>query len=91
MNGDVWKGLAPQQQEAVRSAVFDTFVRGHPVAEADADAIDEMAHQKHGTQLLVPRRDPDRFLNDLGHDPPRNESRRIVLQESYDSQREYAA
>src|SRR2546422_6704799 len=27
MNGDVWKSLSAQQQEAVRAAIFDTFVR----------------------------------------------------------------
>src|SRR6267378_232733 len=43
INGDVWKSFTPQQQEAVRSAVFDTFVRwGIRWQKQNADAIDKM-------------------------------------------------
>jgi TRAP-type mannitol/chloroaromatic compound transport system substrate-binding protein len=52
MNGDVWKGLTPAQQEAVRVATFDTFVRwGIKWQKQNADAIEEM-RTKHGTQIL---------------------------------------
>src|SRR6185436_14816413 len=52
MNGDVWKGLTPAQQEAVRAATFDTFVRwGVRWQKQNADAIEEM-RDKHGVQLL---------------------------------------
>jgi len=52
MNGDVWKGLTPAQQEAVRAATFDTFVRwGIKWQKQNADAIEEM-RTKHGTQIL---------------------------------------
>jgi TRAP-type mannitol/chloroaromatic compound transport system substrate-binding protein len=52
MNGDVWKGLTPAQQEAVRVATFDTFVRwGIRWQKQNADAIEEM-RTKHGTQIL---------------------------------------
>src|SRR5207245_1124576 len=49
MNGDVWRGLSPQQQEAVRAAVFDTFVRwGIRWQKQNADAIEER-RTKYGT------------------------------------------
>ena len=52
INTDVWKGFTPQQQESVRAAVFDTFVRwGIRWQKQNADAIDEM-RTKHGTQIL---------------------------------------
>jgi TRAP-type mannitol/chloroaromatic compound transport system substrate-binding protein len=52
MNGDVWKGLTAAQQEAVRVATFDTFVRwGIKWQKQNADAIEEM-RTKHGTQIL---------------------------------------
>jgi TRAP-type mannitol/chloroaromatic compound transport system substrate-binding protein len=52
MNGDVWKGLTPAQQDAVRTATFDTFVRwGIKWQKQNADAIEEM-RTKHGTQIL---------------------------------------
>jgi TRAP-type mannitol/chloroaromatic compound transport system substrate-binding protein len=50
MNSDVWKGLTPAQQEAVRASTFDTFVRwGIKWQKQNADAIEEM-RTKHGTQ-----------------------------------------
>src|ERR671930_1825816 len=43
INTDVWKSFSPQQQEAYRAAVFDTFVRwGIRWQKQNADAIDEM-------------------------------------------------
>ena len=52
INADVWKSLSAQQQEAVRSATTETFVRwGVKWQKQNADAIEEMK-TKHGTQLL---------------------------------------
>jgi TRAP-type mannitol/chloroaromatic compound transport system substrate-binding protein len=52
INTDVWAGFTPQQQEAVRSAVTETFVRWWAKwQKQNADAIEEM-REKHGTQLL---------------------------------------
>jgi TRAP-type mannitol/chloroaromatic compound transport system substrate-binding protein len=52
INSDVWKGLTPAQQDAVRSSTFDTFVRwGIKWQKQNADAIEEM-RTKHGTQIL---------------------------------------
>jgi len=52
INTDVWKGLAPQQQEAIRSATVETYVRWWiKWQKQNADAIEEM-RTKHGTQIL---------------------------------------
>ena len=52
INADVWKGLTAHQQEAVRSATIETFVRwGVKWQKQNADAIEEM-RTKHGTQIL---------------------------------------
>jgi TRAP-type mannitol/chloroaromatic compound transport system substrate-binding protein len=52
VNGDVWKGFTPHQQEAWRAAQMETFVRwGVRWQKQNADAIEEM-RTKHGTQIL---------------------------------------
>ena len=52
INTDVWKGLSAQQQEAVRSATVETFLRWWVKWQRqNADAIVEM-RTKHGTQIL---------------------------------------
>jgi TRAP-type mannitol/chloroaromatic compound transport system substrate-binding protein len=52
INLEVWKGLTPQQQEAVKSAVTETYLRWWAKwQKQNADAIDEM-RVKHGTQIL---------------------------------------
>jgi TRAP-type mannitol/chloroaromatic compound transport system substrate-binding protein len=92
INTDVWKGFAPQQQEAVRSATLETFVRwGVKWQKQNADAIDEM-RTKHGTQML---RTPPAILIDFlktwdtiaAEESAKNPFFKKVL----DSQREYAA
>src|SRR5688500_386907 len=43
VNGDVWKAFTPHQQEVVRSATLETFVRwGIRWQKQNADAIEEM-------------------------------------------------
>jgi TRAP-type mannitol/chloroaromatic compound transport system substrate-binding protein len=62
LNTDVWKSFTPQQQEAVRSATLETFVRwGVRWQKQNADAIEEM-RAKHGTQML---RTPPAILIDF--------------------------
>ena len=57
INSEVWKSFTPQQQEAIRSATVETFVRWWAKWQRqNADAIEEM-RTKHGTQLL--RTPPD--------------------------------
>jgi len=52
INTDVWKDLTAQQQEAIRSAATETFVRwGVKWQKQNADAIEEM-RTKYGTQIL---------------------------------------
>src|SRR5213596_492021 len=92
MNGDVWKGLTPQQQEAVRSAVFDTFVRwGIRWQKRNADAIEEM-RTKYGTQLLrTPPAILVDFLKTWDTIAAEESAKNPFFKKVYDSQREYAA
>jgi hypothetical protein len=57
INLDVWKSLTPPQQEAIRSAVKDTFLTfSMQWQRQNADAMDEMV-KKHGVVVL--RTPPD--------------------------------
>ncbi|MBM3597032.1 MAG: TRAP transporter substrate-binding protein [Alphaproteobacteria bacterium] len=52
INSEVWASLKPQQQEAIRSATSETFLRWWVKWQhQNADAIEEM-RTKHGTQIL---------------------------------------
>src|SRR5688500_8659454 len=92
VNGDVWKGFTPHQQEVVRSATLETFVRwGIRWQKQNADAIEEM-RTKHGTQIL--RTPPEVLIEILrtcdkiaAEEPARDPFFKKVL----DSQRSYAA
>jgi TRAP-type mannitol/chloroaromatic compound transport system substrate-binding protein len=92
INSDVWKSFTPQQQEAVRAATMDTFVRwGVRWQRQNADAIKEMA-EKHGTQLL--RTPPDiliAFLKAWDEIAKEESAKNPFFKKVYDSQREYAA
>jgi TRAP-type mannitol/chloroaromatic compound transport system substrate-binding protein len=57
INSEVWASLPPQNQEAIRSATSETFLRWWAKwQKQNADAIEEM-RTKHGTQIL--RTPPD--------------------------------
>jgi TRAP-type mannitol/chloroaromatic compound transport system substrate-binding protein len=59
INGDVWKGLAPDLQEIVKSAAMETLVRWWARWQRqNADAIKEL-QEKHKVQIL---RTPDDIL-----------------------------
>ena len=92
MNGDVWKGLSAQQQEAVRAATFDTFVRwGIRWQKQNADAIDEM-RTKHGTQIL--RTPPEilvEFMKTWDRMAAEESAKDPFFKKVLDSQRAYAA
>ena len=92
INGDVWKSLSPQQQEAVRSATLDAFVRwGVKWQKQNADAIEEM-RTKYGTQVL--RTPPDvliAFLKAWDEIAAEESAKNPFFKKVYDSQREYAA
>jgi TRAP-type mannitol/chloroaromatic compound transport system substrate-binding protein len=62
INKEVWDGLTAQQQEAIRSATTETFLRWWVKwQKQNADAIDEM-QSKHGTQIL---RTPPEILTEF--------------------------
>ena len=92
INSDVWKGFTPAQQEAVRAAVFDTFVRwGIRWQKQNADAIEEM-RTKHGTQIL--RTPPDiltAFLKTWDIMAAEESAKDPFFKKVLESQRVYAA
>jgi TRAP-type mannitol/chloroaromatic compound transport system substrate-binding protein len=92
INTEVWKGLTPQQQEAVQSATFETFIRwGVKWQKQNADAIEEM-RTKHGTQML--RTPPEilvAFLKTWDQMAQEESAKSPFFKKVLDSQREYAA
>jgi TRAP-type mannitol/chloroaromatic compound transport system substrate-binding protein len=92
INTDVWKAFTPQQQEAVRSAVTETFLRWWVKWQRqNADAIKEM-REKHGTQLL--RTPPDvliAFFKAWDEIAREESAKNPTFKRVLDSQREYAS
>ena len=92
INTDVWKSFTPQQQEAVRSAVTETFLRWWVKWQRqNADAIKEM-REKHGTQLL--RTPPDvliAFFKAWDDIAKEESAKNPTFKKVLDSQREYAS
>jgi TRAP-type mannitol/chloroaromatic compound transport system substrate-binding protein len=92
INADVWKSLTPQQQEAVRSATTETFLRWWVKwQKQNADAIEEM-RVKHGTQIL--RTPPDilvAFLKAWDEIAKEESARNPFFKKVLDSQRAYAS
>ena len=92
MHADVWKTLNAQQQEAVNSAIKDTYITWLTRWEKqNADAMEEMS-RRYGTQI---RRTPgDILLASLkawDEIAAENSSKNATFKKIYDSQREYAA
>src|ERR671914_2265405 len=92
INTDVWKGFTPQQQESVRSATLETFVRwGVKWQKQNADAIEEM-RTKHGTQMLrTPPAILIDFLKTWDKIAAEESAKNPFFKKVFDSQREYAA
>jgi TRAP-type mannitol/chloroaromatic compound transport system substrate-binding protein len=92
INADVWKSLPAQQQEAIRSAVTETYVRWWVKWQRqNADAMDEM-RTKHGTQIL--RTPPDvltAFLKAWDEIAKEESDKNPVFKKVYDSQRAWAS
>lgn len=92
INADVWKSLPAQQQEAIRSAVTETYVRWWVKWQRqNADAMDEM-RTKFGTQIL--RTPPDiltAFLKAWDEIAKEESDKNPVFRKVYDSQREWAS
>ena len=92
MNSDVWKSLTPQQQESVRAATFDTFVRwGIRWQKQNADAIEEM-RTKHGTQILrTPPEILTEFMKTWDKMAAEESAKDPFFKKVLDSQRAYAS
>ena len=92
INTDVWKSFSPQQQDAVRSATLETFVRWWVKWQRqNADALEEM-QTKHGTQIL--RTPPDvltAFLKAWDEIAKEESAKSPFFKKVLDSQREYAS
>jgi TRAP-type mannitol/chloroaromatic compound transport system substrate-binding protein len=91
-NLDVWKGFTPAQQEAVNSAVKDTFITWITRwQKQNADAIEEMI-AKHGVQIR--RTPPDILIASLkawDEVAAENSAKSPVFKKVYESQRDYAS
>jgi TRAP-type mannitol/chloroaromatic compound transport system substrate-binding protein len=92
INSEVWASLPPQNQEVIRSAVNDTFVRWWVKWQRqNADAIEEM-RTKHGTQIL--RTPPDiltAFLKAWDEIAAEESAKNPFFKKVYESQRAYAS
>jgi TRAP-type mannitol/chloroaromatic compound transport system substrate-binding protein len=92
INTEVWASLPPPQQEAIRSATMEVFVRWWiRWQRQNADAIDEM-RTKHGTQIL--RTPPDiliAFLKAWDEIAAEESAKSPFFKKVYESQRAYAA
>jgi TRAP-type mannitol/chloroaromatic compound transport system substrate-binding protein len=92
INLDVWKGLTAQQQEAIRSATTETFMRwGVKWQKQNAEAMDEM-RTKYGTQIL--RTPPEilrAFFRAWDEIAKEESAKNPFFKKVLDSQRAYAA
>jgi TRAP-type mannitol/chloroaromatic compound transport system substrate-binding protein len=91
-NLDVWKSFTPHQQDAVDSAVKDTFITWLTRwQKQNADAIEELV-QKHGVQIR--RTPPDILIASLkawDEVAAENSAKSATFKKVYESQRAYAA
>jgi TRAP-type mannitol/chloroaromatic compound transport system substrate-binding protein len=92
INTEVWASLPPQQQEAIRSATMEVFIRWWIRWQGqNADAIEEM-RTKHGTQIL--RTPPDiliAFLKAWDEIAAEESAKNPFFKKVLESQRAYAA
>jgi len=91
-NLDVWKSFTPAQQEAVNSAVKDSFITWLTQwQKQNADAIEELV-KKHGVQIR--RTPPDILIASLkawDEVAAENSKKSETFRKVYESQRAYAA
>jgi|APFre7841882724_1041349.scaffolds.fasta_scaffold22116_2 TRAP-type mannitol/chloroaromatic compound transport system substrate-binding protein len=92
INADVWKSLPAQQQEAIRSAAMETYVRWWVRwQKQNADALEEM-RTKFGTQVLrTPPEVLTAFLKAWDKIAAEESAKNPVFKKVYDSQREWAS
>ncbi len=92
INSEIWASLPPQQQEAIRSAVTETFVRwGVKWQKQNADAIEEMV-SKHGVKILpTPPEINMAFLKAWDEIAQEESAKNPFFKKVLDSQKAYAA
>jgi len=92
INSEVWASLPPQNQEAIRSATSETFLRWWAKwQKQNADAIDEM-RTKHGTQILrTPPEILTAFLKAWDEIAKEESAKNPFFKKVLDSQYAYAA
>jgi TRAP-type mannitol/chloroaromatic compound transport system substrate-binding protein len=92
INAEVWKGLTAQQQEAIRSAATEAFMRWWVKwQKQNAEALEEM-RTKHGTQIL--RTPPEiliAFLKAWDEIAKEESAKNPFFKKVLDSQRQYAS
>ncbi|MEH2535047.1 TRAP-type mannitol/chloroaromatic compound transport system substrate-binding protein [Bradyrhizobium sp. AZCC 1588] len=91
INGEVWRALAPQHQEIIKSAARDAFIVWWPKwQKQNAEALFEM-REKYGVQLLRTPGDVLRaFLEKWDEIAAREAAQNPFFKKVWDSQREYA-
>ena len=92
INTEVWASLPPAQQEIIRSAVNDTFVRWSASwQKQNADAIEEM-QAKHGVKILsTPPEINIAFLKAWDEVAAAESAKSPFFKRVYDSQKAYAS
>lgn len=92
INRDVWNGLTPQQQEAIKSAAVEVFVRwGVWIQKLNAEAIQEM-QEKHGVKILpTPPEINVEFMKAWDLIAAEESAKNPFFKKVYDSQKAYAA
>ena len=92
INADVWKSLPAQQQEAIRSAATETYLRWWVwFQKQNAEALEEM-RTKFGTQVLrTPPEILTAFLKAWDELAAEESAKNPVFKKVYDSQRAYAS
>lgn len=92
INADVWKSLPAQQQEVIRSAATETYVRWWVwFQKQNAEALEEM-RTKFGTQVLrTPPEILTAFLKAWDELAAEESAKNPVFKKVYDSQRAYAS
>ena len=92
INADVWKSLPAQQQEAIRSAATETYLRWWVwFQKQNAEALEEM-RTKFGTQVLrTPPEILTAFLKAWDEMAAEQSAKNPVFKKVYDSQRAYAS
>jgi TRAP-type mannitol/chloroaromatic compound transport system substrate-binding protein len=92
INKDVWDSLPAQNQEAIKSATMETFLRWWASWQRqNADAIDEFA-KKHGVKLLTaPPEINLAFLKTWDEFAAAESAKSPFFKKVYESQKAYAA